>query len=108
MRRVLLDENLPRLLKRELPGFEAYTVAEMGWAGNRNGALLQLAETQFDIFVTADRNLPHQQVLTVLKLGVVVLVARSTKLEDLRPLVPEIRKTLTTVSPGEIRYVRLN
>jgi hypothetical protein len=107
MRRVLLDENLPRLLKRELQDFDVHTVAETGWAGTQNGALLQLAETQFDMFVTADRNLPHQQVLTVLKLGVVVLVARSTKLEDLRPLVPEIRRVIATISPGEICYVSL-
>lgn len=54
MKRVLLDENLPRLLKRELPGFEVHTVAEMGWAGVKNGKLLRLAEAEFDILVTAD------------------------------------------------------
>jgi len=105
MRRVLLDENLPRLLKWELRGFDMHTVAEAGWAGTQNGALLRLAETQFDVFVTADRNLPYQQVLTTLKLGVVVLVARSTKLEDLRPLVPELQKALAAVRPEEVRYV---
>lgn len=107
MRRVLLDENLPRLLKRQLPGFKVCTVAEMGWAGTRNGALLQLAETEFDIFMTADRNLPHQQVLTARNLGVVVLVSRSTKLEDLRPLVPAILRILTTIKSGETGYISL-
>lgn len=84
MRRVLLDENLPRLLTRELPGFFVQTVAEAGWAGTKNGALLRLADTKFDIFVTADRRLPHQQALGRAQLGVIVLAAGSTKLEDLR------------------------
>ena len=58
MRKVLLDENLPRLLKRDLPGFEVRTVAEAGWAGTRNGQLLRLAATEFEVFVTADRTSP--------------------------------------------------
>jgi hypothetical protein len=107
MRRVLLDENLPRLLKRELPHFDVHTVAETGWAGTQNGALLRLAETQFDVFVTADRNLPHQQVLSNFRLGMVVIVARSTKLEDLRPLAPELRKAIKEVKTGETCYIGL-
>jgi hypothetical protein len=57
VRRVLLDENLPRGLKRELSGFEVRTVAETGWAGIKNGKLLRLAEAEFDVLVTADQNL---------------------------------------------------
>jgi hypothetical protein len=55
VRRVLFDENLPRLLKRELPGFEVRTVVEIGWAGIKNGKLLRLAEAEFEVFVTADQ-----------------------------------------------------
>ena len=107
MRRVLLDENLPRLLKRELPHLDVHTVAETGWAGIQNGALLRLAETQFDVFVTADRNLPHQQMLSNFRLGIVVIVARSTKLEDLRPLASELREVIKRVKTGETCYVGL-
>ena len=105
MRRVLLDENLPRLLKRELPHFDVHTVAEADWAGIQNGALLRLAETRFDVFVTADRSLPHQQMLSNFRLGIVVIVAGSTKLEDLRPLAPELRKAIKRVKTGETCYV---
>ena len=105
MKRVLLDENLPRLLKRELPGFEARTVAEMGWAGVKNGKLLRLAEAEFDILVTADQNLSYQQPVTNFRLGVAVLKARTTKLEDLLPLVPALRKALGDLKAGQIRYV---
>jgi hypothetical protein len=105
VRRVLLDENLPRLLKNELFGFDVQTVGEAGWAGTRNGELLRLAEAEFDVFLTADRNLPHQQTLSTVVLGVIVLVAGSTKLEDLRPLASGIREAATAVKPGQLLFV---
>lgn len=105
MRRVLLDENLPRLLERELPGLEVFGVAQVGWAGTKNGALLRRAETEFDVFVTADRNLPYQQTVAAFNLGVVVLVAESTKLEDLRPLAAELREAIAAVQPGHLLHV---
>ncbi|HET6764315.1 MAG TPA: DUF5615 family PIN-like protein [Longimicrobiaceae bacterium] len=101
-RRVLLDENLPRLLSRDLSEHEVQTVADAGWAGTRNGALLRLAESAFDVFVTADRNLEHQQTLAKLDLGVVLIAAGSTKLGDLRPLAGEIASAITSVAPGHL------
>jgi predicted nuclease of predicted toxin-antitoxin system len=59
--RVLLDECLPKRLKRELVGHDTRTVPEMGWASKRNGELLALAVGRFDVFLTADRNLSFQQ-----------------------------------------------
>lgn len=105
MKRVLLDENLPRLLKRELSAFEARTVAEVGWAGIKNGKLLRLAETEFDLFVTADRNLSYQQPLATFQLGIVVLKTPTTKLTDLLPLVPDLLAALQSVQAGQIRHI---
>jgi hypothetical protein len=105
VRRVLLDENLPRLLKRELPGFQVRTVVEVGWAGIKNGQLLRLAAAEFDVFVTADQNLPYQQSLASLELGFVVLRARTTKLEDLLPLVSVILESLAGVKAGQVSYI---
>jgi hypothetical protein len=102
---VLLDENLPRLLRRELPNFHVRTVAEAGWAGVTNGRLLRLAEAEFDVFVTADLGLPHQQTLSTLTLGVVVLAAGSTKLEDLRPLCSGVAEAVAKVQPGQVLHV---
>lgn len=102
MRRVLLDENLPRLLKRDLSEHEVQTVAEAGWAGTKNGALLRLAESAFDVFVTADRNLEHQQSLPTLSLGVVLLAGGSTKLDDLRRLSSSISAAISAAGPGQI------
>ena len=94
--RVLLDECLPRRLKRELVGHEARTAPEMGWASKRNGELLGLAIGRFDVFLTADRNLSYQQDLSSFDVAVVVLVARSNRLDDLRPLVPRLLEMLPT------------
>ena len=54
--KVLLDECLPRKLKYDLPGHTISTAPEMGWAGIKNGALLRLAGTAFEVFITADQN----------------------------------------------------
>jgi hypothetical protein len=59
--RLLLDESLPKKLRASLPGHSVSTVVEMGWGGTKNGALLALASSQFDAFLTADQNLPYQQ-----------------------------------------------
>jgi predicted nuclease of predicted toxin-antitoxin system len=59
--RILLDESLPRRLRGAFPGHDVATAAEAGWSGLSNGELLQLAAERFDLLVTADQNLQHQQ-----------------------------------------------
>ncbi len=86
--RVLLDECLPKKLKRELPGYTVITVPDQGWAGQKNGALLRLAQTEFDVFLTIDQNLTNQQNLSNIDLAIVVLSAQDNQLETLQPLMP--------------------
>ena len=71
--RLLLDESLPRGLKRDLAAHEVVTVPEQGWAGKDNGELLGLADKQFDVFVTADQGIEYQQNLAGFGLAVVTL-----------------------------------
>lgn len=99
--RVLLDECLPRRLKQELPGHDVRTAPEMGWASKRNGELLRLAEREFDVLLTADRRLQHQQNLATFDIAVIVLVARSNRLDDLRPLMNTVRERLSIAKRGE-------
>ena len=89
--RVLLDECLPRKLRRDLGEHDVATVPEVGWAGTKNGELLRLAEEQFDAFVTIDRRIASAGPQ---RLRVVVLTAPSNRLESLRPLVPELLHAL--------------
>jgi len=101
--RILLDESLPRRLKRDLLDHEVITVPEMGWAGKANGDLLALARGQFQVFLTADQNLEYQQRLTASDIAVVVLAAASNRYDDLRLLVPRSLEILAgPLSPGEV------
>ena len=86
-------------------GHECLTVQETGWSGKANGALLDLAEGNFDVLVTVDTNLKYQQNLTGRKLAVVILRARSNRLTALIPHFPACLKALASVEPGEIIYV---
>ncbi len=104
--RVLLDECLPKRLKRELVGHEARTAPEMGWASKRNGELLALAAGAFDVFLTADRNLSYQQDVSAFNIAVIVLVAQSNRIDDLRPLAPRVLELLATAKRGAVTIVR--
>ena len=103
--RVLLDECVPRKLRRELTDHDVLTVTERGWSGIENGELLALAEAEFDVFLTVDQNLKYQQNLSSIKIRLILLVARNNGLKALSPLMPEVRKALETIKVGE--FVRI-
>ncbi len=100
--RILLDESLPRELARELTGHSVRTVVQMGWSGVKNGELLRLAASDFDVLLTADQNLEHQQNLRRVDVGIVVLVAVNNRIETLRPLVSTVLAQVVTIRPGEL------
>lgn len=99
--RVLLDECVPDQVKFSLAGHEVRTVGRMGWKGKKNGELLKLAATRFDVFITVDRSLAYQQPRG-LKIAIVTLVAHSNEIEALRPLIPRLRQALRKVKPGQV------
>lgn len=100
--RILLDECVPRPLKRELTDYEVQIV-EMGWSGKKNGQLLQLmVQESFTVFLTADQNLQYQQNLQQAGVAVIVLVALSNRLNDLVSLMPSVRSVLAMITPGEV------
>ena len=100
--RVLLDECLPKKLKREFANCVVSTVSEMGWAGTKNGELMKVAEGHFDVFVIADQNLQYQQNLSYSYIGVIVLVATNNRLETLAPLMPRINAIIQSIAAGQI------
>jgi hypothetical protein len=77
----------------------------MGWASIENGALLRLAESEFDVPLTRDRNLEYQQNLKNFDLAVIVLVARSNDIDDLRPLMPTANAAIEVIHPHEVKYI---
>jgi predicted nuclease of predicted toxin-antitoxin system len=104
--KILLDECLPKRLKRELVNHEVKTVPEAGWAGKKNGILLQLMIGEFDVFITVDQNMQYQQPLEDIPIAFIVLVAHNNKFETLQPLMSQVLSALNTIKSGEIIEVR--
>ena len=101
--RLLLDENLNWRLERFLPGHEVRSVPLLGWAGLKNGRLLQRAADEgFDVLLTIDGSLTSQQNLAILRLAVIALRAVSNRLEDTSPLMPAVLALLPTLQPGQV------
>src|SRR5437016_9575845 len=98
--RVLIDENLPRKLARHLIGHECRTVSECGWAGKKNGELLSLAESEFDVLLTLDKSIPYQRDLKSARIAIVIVRARSNRIQDLLPVIPDCLAALQCVQPG--------
>ena len=97
---------MPRQLRRDLPDFDIRTVQEEGWSSIQNGELLRRAAMTFDVFVTADQRLQHQQHIPRFEIGVVVIVAPDTRLPHLRTLVPQLRTAINSVAFGSIISVK--
>lgn len=86
--KVLLDECVDSRLAGHISGHVVSTVASQGWGGISNGKLLALAQAEFDIFVTVDRNLSFQQNLPSFTIAVILLSANSNRINDLVALSP--------------------
>jgi hypothetical protein len=102
---VLLDECVDRRLATDIAGHEVTTSPDAGWGGFTNGELLSQAQRQFDALITVDRRLPFQQNLARFSIAVVVLRAPSNRLDDLRPLVPELLAALPAARLGEVTWI---
>ena len=103
--RILLDESVPGRLGALHVGHEASSVQRRGWAGIKNGKLLTLAVTEFDVLLTADKGIEHQQNLAALPIAVLIVLSRSNRMEDMAPAVPAILTALSELQPRSIRKV---
>jgi len=102
--RLLFDECVSRLFK---PGFavhghECLTVPEVGFAGKKNGELLRLAEGKFDVFITTDKNIRHQQNLAGRKIAVLIVRARSSEIDDLLRQLPACLAAVESIQPDNL------
>lgn len=101
--RILLDECVPRPLRRYLAGHDVRTIREMGWAGKKNGELLALmAADGFEVLLTVDQSIRYQQNVAAAGVAVVVLVAATNRLADLLPVVPSALTALGAIKPGDV------
>ena len=103
--KILLDECVDRRLARDLIGHSVTTVPKRGWAGIKNGDLLALSEKEFDVFVTVDRRISTEQDLTKFRIAVVFIRARTNRLEDIWPVIPDLLETIERANAGALTTV---
>lgn len=104
--RLLLDECVPRTFKRDLVGHDVWHVADMGWSSKRNSELLRLMVAErFEALLTVDQNIEFQQNVRASGIGVIVVLARTNRVQELRPLVPQILKAVAKLAAGELARV---
>jgi len=100
--RILLDENVPQVLRHHIPGHAVSSARFAKLDGLLNGDLLDAMTGAFDVLVTCDRSLSHQQSVKGRPVVIVVLRAPSNRPRDLIPLMVELVRTLVTVQPGKV------
>ncbi len=77
----------------------------MGWESLKNGELLGAAEIEFEVLLTVDQNISHQQNMTERSIAIVILIVPDNTVTTLLPLIPELLTLLPTVKPGNIYYI---
>ena len=78
----------------------------MGWDTYQNGALLAAAESQFDVFLTVDQNIPYQQNMSGRNLTLVIVKAKNNRLPTLAQSMPDVTRLLATILPGQVYRVQ--
>ena len=104
--KVLFDQGTPVPLRRSLPEHSVDTAFELGWATLRNGELLDRAEAEgYDLLITTDQQLRHQQNLSGRRLAILEL--RSTCWPRIQAHVATMRATLSRMQPGEYQEIAI-
>ena len=103
--RMLLDESVPGRLGPLLIGHAVTTVQRRGWSSIKNGRLLAPAAAEFDVVLTADKGMEYQQNLATLPVAVVIVLARTNRMQDMAPAVPRILTALGELAPGTLLKV---
>ena len=102
--KVIFDHGTPRPLRNHLTGHAVDTAAEKGWSELSNGDLLEHAEKEgYEVLVTPDQNIRHQQ--NLIRRRIAVLVLRSNRWPRIRPKVEEVAAALACIQAGEIKEV---
>lgn len=103
--KILVDECVDWRILRDLTDHDAKTVKQLGWEHTEDGSLLSLAATQFDVFLTVDKDLPREQNLANFDIAVVLLRGRTTRLADLRELLTPLHEALRNARPRELQIL---
>jgi hypothetical protein len=103
--RILLDECVDARFAPHVTGFDTQTVLGMGWSGISNGKLLTLAQADFDVFVTVDKNLSFQQHLPKYSIAVILVHCKSNRVEDLLLILPDLLDAIPKAPMRQVSHV---
>ncbi len=97
--RVLIDERI----RHDFSGHDCQTARYAGFAGLKNGDLLAAAEAAgFDVIVTVDQNIPHQQDVASRSIAILILRAHTNRLAHLKHNMPAALEALAVIKPGDV------
>lgn len=97
--RVLFDQGTPVPLRESLSEHDDSTAYERGWSTLKNGDLLDAAAREgFEVLVTTDRNLRHQQNLRARSIVIVVLT--TTSWPRIQRDIPAVVRAVNGAVPG--------
>jgi hypothetical protein len=103
--KILLDECVPWPLYKILTGHDCVPVQQRGWAGIKNGALLRLAEAEFEAFITSDQSLQYQQ--NLLGFRIAILQLSTNKLNRILAASALVQAAVASLQPGEFRVLQI-
>jgi len=103
--KILLDECVPWPMHKFLVGHICSTAQAKGWGGVNNGALLSLAETEFDLFITSDQNIQYQQNLAGRRIRILLL--STNKLRPILAAAALVQSAVTAMQPGQFRTLQI-
>ena len=106
--KILLDESLPVKLKTLFwHNHVVFSVRDMNWLGKKNGELLRLiSENNFEVFITADQNLPFQQNLKDIRFSIAILRGIDNRQETYVNLIPKLLTLLEQVPVPKVIEVK--
>src|SRR5688500_15624138 len=96
---ILLDECVPWPMHKLLVGHNCTTAQKRGWGGIKNGELLQLAESEFDRFITSDQNIRYQQNLAGRRIAIIEL--STNDLRRIQSSAALVHSAIATIQPGQ-------
>jgi len=96
--KIIIDENVPHPLLRHLSHHQTTSVQHEGWSGIKNGALLQLIDDRFDVFILGDKNMRYQQNLAGRKIAIVEIF--TIRWPQLQPFIPALVAAADSATPG--------
>jgi predicted nuclease of predicted toxin-antitoxin system len=103
--KILPDECVPLPLRKILDRHACRTAQQIGWKNIRNGELLDLAEGEFDMFITADQGVRYQQNLAGRQIAILEL--STNKLRLIEAAASQIQEAVDSIGPTEFRRLEI-